>query len=121
MPNHNFDMSCLKLRVLNHSALFGLVMLLSACSNGSPLSAIGIGSAPQEPIDYSPRAPLVMPPAEQRGVLPPPQDAMGQSLNTPPPPAEAMVQPPPEAYGTPAPVDPNAPREEKSWLERLFN
>ncbi len=74
---------------------FGIFSLnLAACSStgagegyenfeqrviGDTLAGIGIISKQREPIDYRPRAPLAMPPAGQKGQLPPPQASVAAS------------------------------------------
>lgn len=92
--------------------------LLAACSSeNNPLSAVGLGSKP-EPIDYSARAPLVMPPADSQGQLPPPQEGQPQPY-VPSPNAlgRTEIAPPPETYSQ---NTPGAVVEEKSWWQRNF-
>ena len=95
-----------------------LSVLLAACGGGGPL---GIGSAPNEPIDYSPRAPLVMPPPEQLTVLPAPQD--GPAVIAPAQRADVVPEPPPASYNSAAPVPAGTPAEPQSssWFGRMFN
>lgn len=70
------------------TALLGVAAGLGGCMSGAtygtgevPEMAIfhevtgGIGSAKKEPIEYQPRAPLVLPPAPAAGQLPPPVEA----------------------------------------------
>lgn len=118
LPGHNFAVADMNVQRMKTLALVLISLLLAGCSGGGPFSALGITEAPQQQIDYSPRPPLAIPPPEQRGVLPPPQEAMPQSLTS-----NAAVQAPaqtlPSGYTTQAPA--TAPVEEKSWLQRMFD
>ncbi|MES2906445.1 MAG: hypothetical protein V4691_05390 [Pseudomonadota bacterium] len=104
--------------MFKHGFIFlGIMLLLSGCgSDNNPLSAVGLGSSQKEKIDYSPRAPLVMPPAEGEATLPPPQDGMPQAANPPLyAPAKTEIAPPPSDYNA---NTPGVVTEEKSWWQR---
>jgi hypothetical protein len=101
--------------------LIPCILVLPGCGSegGNPLSSLGLMGQKKEPIDYSPRPPLAIPPEGQRSQLPPPQYE-GQ-----PPPAPAQAQSvaiaPPATYATPAPQPENAqPAEDKPWWDRIF-
>jgi hypothetical protein len=97
---------------------------VSACSSsGAVLSAFGIGDSQKEPIDYSPRPPLAVPPPEQRGQLPSPQQQDAASSPPVSQPQDAPVVPPP-AYGIPAPTPASAPapaQDDVPWWLRIFS
>ncbi len=95
-----------------------LAVSLTSCGGAGPL---GIGSASNEPIDYSPRAPLVMPPPDQLSVLPPPQN--GPAVIAPAQHADVVPEPPPASYNSAAPVPAGNPPEEEhsTFFGRMFN
>jgi len=101
--------------------LLPCAFLLSACgSEGyNPLSTLGLMSSKKEPIDYSPRPPLAIPPEEQRAQLPPPQDGMQSPLA--PQATQDVAVAPPQVYAAPAPPPENAPpAEDTPWWTRIF-
>lgn len=102
--------------------LVALPCLLSLTACGSqgdnPLSMVGIMPPKKEPIDYSPRPPLAIPPEEQRAQLPLPQQEM-QKQGAP---VQDVTVAPPPSYGMPAPVPENAqqPPSDTPWWVNPF-
>jgi hypothetical protein len=101
--------------------LIPCALILSACGSegGNPLSSLGLMTSKKEPIDYSPRPPLAIPPEDQRSQLPPPQDGVPSPL-APQQTQDVAVAPPP-VYATPAPQPQAAqPAEDTPWWVRIF-